>query len=1088
MNDRVRLTAAVSCLLAGLSLAGPVAKTPAQYAIPRPKTPIVIDGKLGEWDMAHTPHVLSGKGKDPLSKVVTDDPTHPLAGDADFSARVALAWDETYLYVAAAVADDHLRGIRPASHGNQGPPGWGCDSVMVSIASFRQPMKSNSPFHPMPLLGLRYAPTGPKPRGKLVGGKAVLDKRGPYWVLTRGSKWKVAETANGYSVEAAVPWKDLNYVARPGERLFISFLGADNDPGQGLVQLGWGFVDDAKAAPLFRLADRPDLLAVVTCALDEVPTDAPCIVRTELDALVGTATLDGVRVVDGTGKTVWQGKASMAVPQGMTGTDLREIPAGAVPKPGRYTVEALVKGAAVARVPIRVVEPVPEPPLVKNLPGEIHHMGPDRIAHNAYDENRRFFKHGFVKGKKDYVRYLRTHLEPGLKKWARFCIKSKFPHGRGVPMRCLAMHRITGDKEYAKLASGVVDYTLAAGGGGWFGLVHLIRYRYLTWKNDPNTPFAPKDAEKRFRAILAKFAAKPDKTWLNETGTHNRVWYRYALIKIARLVAEQDGVTVDPRVIEYTDYHDKLIGEVGDSDDASAVYHWVFFAPAVSPYFFTGDWDAFLKNRGFQKTLSRYVDMVSPSGACPPFASCHGWPSVGESMWAYELMSRLTRDGRYRWTAHRIAEYYYNHLDHRAAQYHGPYDAAINNFVIAYLLADDAVAPKPPTAKSRVTWRHPFTPVPLPRRKARPGTAKSEMDASRWIPDKVVLSSGTDAQSLWGLVELLPTAGHGGDLPGNIISLMVHDAALFAGQGYYEQTPDFQNLLWIEDRDGLAADPRPLDTQVPIFVDDPAFTFVRIRTTAYQHLPVTYTRDILFYKNGFVVVKDRAKFDTTMKVRVGPCYNARDLGPECGAHWFNTYYGQLYYTGLGLGAGVQAIRNPAWDLLVYFTPRAGRKHTVVDRYLDNPYRNSPVQLRQVWSGMVRAGQELTFTSVLLPHVPLMKPSSLLDPPSDSKDPKRIEVVHDDDGLTVVKVIGEMYPAHKRRYETWVMLNDTGKRAEAGPMSSDARVAIVGHNHNGAILHRAIVGGSALRYRGVDETARARKLKLTPLVMPAAFRK
>ena len=527
---------------------------------------------------------------------------------------------------------------------------------------------------------------------------------------------------------------------------------------------------------------------------------------------------------------------------------------------------------------------------------------------------------------------------------------------------------------------------------------------------------------------------------------------------------------------------------MGDADDASATYHWVFFAPAVSLYFFTGDWDALRKNRGFEKTLSRYVEMVSPSGACPTFGSCSGWPEVGESMWAYELMSTITRDGRYRWSGHRIAEYYYNHLDHRANQYHGPYDTALNNFVAAYLFADDTVAPKPPPHGSRATWRHPQAPVPLERRKARVGTAAFEMDGSRWIPDKIVLSSGNDAQSLWGLIELLPMGGHAGELPGNIITLMAHDAALLAGQGYYEQSPDFQNLLWIEDLDGLAADPRPLNTEVPVFVDDPAFTFVRIRTTAYQHLPVTYTREVLFYKNGFLVVKDRAKFDTTMKVRVGPCYHSRDLGPECGPNWFNAYYGQLYYTGLGLGAGVQAIRNPAWDLLIYFSPRTGRKHTVRDRYLENPYRNSPVQLRQTWSGMVRAGQEVTFTSVLLPHAPLIKPSSLLDPPADSTDPKRIEVIRDDDNLTVVKVIGEMDPVHKLRYETWVMLNDTGKLAEAGRLASDGQVAIVGHSHDGAILHRAVAGGTRLRYRGVDETAKARKLRLTPLTMPDALLK
>jgi hypothetical protein len=628
-----------------------------------------------------------------------------------------------------------------------------------------------------------------------------------------------------------------------------------------------------------------------------------------------------------------------------------------------------------------------------------------------------------------------------------------------------------------------MDYTLAAGDLGWFKLTAVAQYRYLTWKQDPSSPFAPDRAEQLYRANLYKVAAQPDKELFAESGTHNRVWHRYALLKIARQVAEADGKPVDPRILEYTDYHDKLIGEVGDTDDASAGYHWVFFDAAAALYFHTGDWDAFLKHPGFRKTLARYVEMVSPGGACPPFASCSGWPEVGASMWAYEWLSRLTKDGRFRWTSHRIAEYYYNHLDHRANQYHGPYDTARNNFVMAYLLTDDAVPPTPPPGGSRLTWRHPLEPVPLENLRARPGTSPMAMVPDRWIPDKVVLSSGNDPQSLWGLVELLPVAGHGGEVPGNLIALMQHDAALLAGQGYYENTPNFQNLLWIEDLDGLASDPRPIATEVPIFVDDPACTWVRIRIAAYQHLPVTYTRDLVFCKNGFLLVKDRARFDSTMKVRLGPCVQTRNLGPQCGEHWFNAYYDDLYYTGLGLGRGVQAIRNPSWDLLVYFTPRPGRTHTVVDRYLENPYRCSPVQMRQVWAGMVRAGEEITFTTVLLPHAPTFTPQDLLAPPADSTDPKRIEIPQDDDHVTAVKAISETDPWNKIRHETWVLLNDTGRSVKAGPLETDARLALVGLAHDGTIQNRAVAGGSALRFRERDEWPAARKLPPTPAQTP-----
>jgi len=1088
MSARLVLSTLLLATCASANGADVTATLP-QHLLLKPPRPVVVDGRLDEWTMDGTPFTISASGKDPLNDIHSNDATNPVKGDADFSGRAALAWDEQYLYVAGEMTDDHLRGVRPDSFGNQGPPGWGCDSLMVAVASFRQPMKTNSPFSPTPFLGLRYAPTGVNPRGTLVpGGPAVLDKRDFYWVLTEHSQWAVTETPRGYNVEAAIPWKDLDFVARPGERLFIAFLAADVDPGEALNQVGWAYQGEPKDHPVFRLADRDDVLGEVTVSADQTPTDRPFAVRATLAALAGPARMEAVRVLDAERERVAEQPIGAEVPAGKTGVELREFQAGSVPQPGGYTVELTAsvggKTSVVASAPLRMLEPQPEPPTIRSLAGEIRHMGPDRVAHNAYAEHRvGFYRHGWVKSKEDYVPYIRRHVEPGLKEAARGAIKSKSSWGYVDAFRCLALHRLTQDAEYARLAREIVDYMLDAGDLGWFKLTAVAQYRYLTWKQDPNSPFVPARAEDRYRANLHKVAAAPDKELFAESGTHNRVWHRYALLKIARQVAEEDGKPVDPRVPEYTDYHDKLIGEVGDTDDASAGYHWVFFDAAAALYFHTGDWDAFLNHPGFRKTLSRYVEMVSPSGACVPFASCSGWPEVGASMWAYEWLSRLTKDGRFRWTSHRIAEYYYNHLDHRANQYHVPYDTARNNFVLAYLLADDSVPPAPPPGGSRLTWRHPLEPVPLEQLRARPGTSPMAMVPDRWIPDKVVLSSGNDPQSLWGLVELLPVAGHGGEVPGNLIALIQHDAALLAGQGYYENTPDFQNLLWIEDLDGLAGDPRPMKTEVPVFVDDAAFTWVRIRTTAYQHLPVTYTRDFIFCKNRFLLVKDSAKFDSTMKVRLGPCFQTRCLGPQCGEYWFNAYYDDLYYTGLGLGRGVQAIRNPSWDLLVYFSPRPGRTHTVADRYLENPYRCSPVQMRQIWSGMVRAGQEITFTSVLLPHAPTFTPQDLLDPPADSKDPKRIEVLRDDDRVTAVKAVSETDPWHKIRLETWVLLNDTGTSVQAGPLDSDATVAIVGLAPDGTIQHRAVVGGSALRFRKKDEWSTARKLKPAAVASP-----
>ncbi|OPZ82516.1 MAG: hypothetical protein BWY76_02687 [bacterium ADurb.Bin429] len=283
----------------------------------------------------------------------------------------------------------------------------------------------------------------------------------------------------------------------------------------------------------------------------------------------------------------------------------------------------------------------------------------------------------------------------------------------------------------------------------------------------------------------------------------------------------------------------------------------------------------------------------------------------------------------------------------------------------------------------------------------------------------------------------------------------------------------------------MPAAPEPVTVAPLLLADDAASTFARITTTSYQELPVTYTRDILFVKNGFVVVKDRAKFDATLKVRVGPCYQARDLGPQCGPHWFNTYVEELYCTGLGLGRGVQSFFNPPWDLLVYFSPRPDRSHTVSDSYAENPYRQMPIRLRQVWAGMTRPGQEITFTSVLLPHAPMLAPGELLQPPVEKNLTPHIEVAHDDEQVTVVKVVTESDPTNRIRSEYWVCFNATGGLVQAGPFETDAQVAVLRLNHDGTrVEDRTMTGGAVLRFRDVDETAKARKTTLATPALPA----
>jgi len=1076
--------------------AGQLAKMPEEHLILKPIKPIVIDGKLDEWDMAGAPYVITAKGPKPLNRCWSS-PSNPVKDDRDLSARASMCWDEQYLYVAGQVTDDHLIGIKPGSAGNQGPAGWMCDSLMLAVVSYRQPLIPNSTHSTKVFLALRYAVPGSAARGRFIKETArrELDRRDSYWKLTRHAKWASTETPRGYNVEAAIPWKDLGFVARPGERLYMAFMAADTDPDEPLNQVGWGYTEEPKDYPVFRLADRDDVLGLLTVSVDEVAAGRSWAARAELDARRGPARMASLRVVAADGQAVWQKPVKLSVPAGMTGHTIVECKAGTVAKPGRYTVELLggptgKPPIVVAQAPLRVLQPVPAPPRVQAPAGQLRRFPPERVYVHAFAEHHPrlagYYRHGFFKGKQDYVPFLRKHVEPNLKKHAKY-------NGYMGAVRCLAMHAITGDKDYVQIAREIVDKGMSNLSKNlyYFDFQNITLYRYLTWLKDPESPFAPRDAEKRYRRMLHKWAANPPALMLSESGTHNRIWLRYSLLRVSRMAAEQDGKPVHAKVIEYTDHHKKLLGDVGDSDDAAAGYHWVAFRFAAPIYFYTGDLAAFATHKGWRRTMDRYVEMVGPGGACPQFGNCGGWPAIGDAVWGFELMSRFSRDGRFRWASHRIAEYVYNHMDYRAEQYHATCQGLYQNFALGYLFADDTVKPRPAPSHSRATWRHPIRPVSLQEAQNRPGLGRHVMDASRWIPDKAVLASNPkaqgyvdvgQAQGFWGLVDLLPEGGHAGQTPGNLITLMVHDAALLAGQDYHSVGPEHQNVVWIEDLDGVAQDPRPMTTEVPVFVDDPAFTFLRVRTTAYQHLPVVYTRDIFFAKAGYAVVKDRVRFETTMKVRLGPGFHTRCLGPKCGPNWFNTYYDYLYVSGL-YNNGAQATRNPAWDLLIAFSPRPDRRHAVVDRYADNPCRCSPVQVRQTWSGLARPGQEVVFTTVLLPHAPVFKPDEWLNPPPDSNEPKRLDIVVDRDDLTVVRVITEMDPWRKFRHENWVMLNDTGKPAKAGPLESDGRIVVVAHHRDGTIRHRVVAGGKTLRYRGNDESAKARKLEVGPLRMP-----
>ncbi|MCD6362221.1 MAG: hypothetical protein J7M38_15285, partial [Armatimonadetes bacterium] len=230
----------VFAMLSCVGWSADVRPTPDEFVIP--KLAVTIDADLGEWDLANNGYEVNPEktGEGLPSVALINDPGNPYHGAADQSAIVALAWDDDYLYFCGDVTDDDLRGIRPDTPHNVGPPGWKCDSVMLQIHSFRKPLRTNSPYTDSPNLNARYE-VKPGGRGRLIDDpkNRLLDTADAYWKLTEHSLLATRETERGYIVEAAVPWADLGVVPQAGDVLRACFLLGDIDTGEKLNQLGW---------------------------------------------------------------------------------------------------------------------------------------------------------------------------------------------------------------------------------------------------------------------------------------------------------------------------------------------------------------------------------------------------------------------------------------------------------------------------------------------------------------------------------------------------------------------------------------------------------------------------------------------------------------------------------------------------------------------------------------------------------------------------------------------------------------------------------------------------------------------------------
>jgi hypothetical protein len=466
---------------------------------------------------------------------------------------------------------------------------------------------------------------------------------------------------------------------------------------------------------------------------------------------------------------------------------------------------------------------------------------------------------------------------------------------------------------------------------------------------------------------------------------------------------------------------------------------------------YLGD-DRGVTDPGMQRIWQRLMVEVTPDGAVNPYGPNGGWNSTaGFRLFALELAAAKTGNGEYRYAAQKVMNYlWYQAAPIKSDYYHFQREVG-QHVALAWLFADDSLAPVMPPAGSLWNKRIEAARVPVTDKNLAerllgnvdPDPNKGHLCCGWYLtgkelPDKLVLRSGWNPGDFYALVELHPTSFPAN--PGGIMGLNRWGAAF--SQVVTSKGASQENRIMVVDVDGTAKrrcnpDSQRIDedwhigtmpdiqSEVTHFEDRPDATFARVRVQNMDGLPVIYEREFVFVKNRFLATREIITFEESFKARVAPLWNTRNVGPQIGAHWANTFMG-----GLVTGNGQEEMLSPPADLLVWFAPREDCRLQVVDRLAEDPRALAcPVQIRYLWEGTPEAGDKLVFTQVYYPHQPYRSRASTNNPGAKAVYADEIQAtanaagvtaVRDDLEATVLRL--EMEPGKVE----WVMFNPQSK--------------------------------------------------------------
>jgi hypothetical protein len=321
--------------------------------------------------------------------------------------------------------------------------------------------------------------------------------------------------------------------------------------------------------------------------------------------------------------------------------------------------------------------------------------------------------------------------------------------------------------------------------------------------------------------------------------------------------------------------------------------------------------EVFTDDRVRATLWDRMVHETSPDGVLIPYAAHAGYHGpAGVRIWALELAARATRDGRYRYVASRLMNFG-QARGFTPGQHHW-HGISVEGIALAAIACDDSVEPVRPDGGSRLLTRPEIVHLTEAQAKERfpeaAGVVSAMYMTQRVLPHKLVFRAGWEPGDLYMMVDAYTR--HGPLNPTAILALERHGSSF--AEMVSEKFTSRENAVRIDDLSGqarFAGEQRgewpkelPLgydgmETTVEAFADHALATHARLRVSNYMGFHASQTRELLFVKNRFVLVRDETAFDDAFRARVGPVWNTQNVGEPRGPNWVNTWFTAHWLSG-----------------------------------------------------------------------------------------------------------------------------------------------------------------------------------------------